>query len=168
MFRVGTPRVRNQRDPGFASLVQAAIEASPCFDPEFVEVRTADLASTLAEATDSDAVNTGNNEWSAAASKASRPALRLAIVSDSESGQSPAPVTPLGKYAQAIELMLLQNDLIDGPAGDRSVSIVRPLDIDHANGNPVLVIDDEPAGPRPHPTVRREEYRHLFTRLRSG
>jgi type II secretory pathway predicted ATPase ExeA len=169
MFRVGTPRVRNQRDPGFASLVQAAIEASPCFDPEFVEVRTADLASTLAETTDSDAVNTGNYERSVvAADKGLRPALRLAIVSDSEPAQSPAPVTPIGKYAQALEQMLLQNNLIDDPASGRNVSIVRPHDIDHADGNPVLVIDEEPAGPSPRPTVRREEYRHLFTRLRSG
>jgi type II secretory pathway predicted ATPase ExeA len=167
MFRVGTPRVWNQRDPGFASLVQAAIEASPSFDPAFVEVRTADLASTLAETTDSGVVNTVNNEGSAASKRASRPKLRLAVVSESEPVQSSPSVTQIGKYTQAVERMLLQNDLIGGSAGDRSVSIVRSHDVDQDNGNPVLVIDEEPAGPRPT-TVRREEYRHLFTRLRSG
>jgi hypothetical protein len=44
-----------------------------------------------------------------------------------------------------------------------------PEPVHSANDDPVLIIEDDAPAPAPHkPPVRREEYRNLFSRLRSG
>ena len=53
-------------------------------------------------------------------------------------------------------------DVSDSPA-----AIPDPMESD--NDEPVLIIEDDAPVPAPHkPPVRREEYRNLFSRLRSG
>jgi hypothetical protein len=90
---------------------------------------------------------------------ADRPPLRLAVVSD------PAPLKPIpllpsatqiaAEVAAAFDTMTL--GAISKGAGDRT-----------AVESPVLLVEDDHSASRPNAPVRREEYRNLFSRLRSG
>jgi type II secretory pathway predicted ATPase ExeA len=138
MFRRDAPRVANRRDPGFATMVEAAIQAAETtaisqqyhatdlsfeFDLQNLFGAVDEIAATADElAQDADAT------W---------PPLRIADVSDA------IPAVP---------------DLGTPP-----------------DDAPVLIIEDDapvPAPPKapasPKAPVRREEYRNLFSRLRSG
>jgi type II secretory pathway predicted ATPase ExeA len=131
MFRQGAPRVANRRDPGFATMVTAAMKAAPVDD--FVStIDAADLSFEFDLQTLIDSIDDLDDAAEEAVRTAtSRPALRIADVSD-------APT---------------------------SLPQLEP-DVDE---DPVLIIeDDAPTPAPPKPPVRREEYRNLFSRLRSG
>lgn len=132
MFRRDAPRVANRRDPGFATLVEAAMQATATteFLPDYAAADLSfafdlqnifDVVDEVGAASDDGAQET-DSTW---------PPLRIANVSD-----SPATFP----------------------------SAVHPID-----DEPVLIIEDDAPAPAPHkPPVRREEYRNLFSRLRSG
>jgi type II secretory pathway predicted ATPase ExeA len=137
-FRRDAQKVENRRDPGFASLVQSAIAASP--------VSAGQLFATQAIGDD---LTVDAPSW---------PRLRLADVADSLSTDhavAPSAVTRLSQRSDALELL---------SAFVSSKVVAAPVE----NNEPMLVIEeDTPQNPPPSP-VRREEYRHLFSRLRSG
>jgi len=159
MFRRETPRVANRRDPGFSSLVQAAIDAVPLspivsntsselaaigqFDLDEFEVNeVADLTDLAIDELAIDELEDSSDE-----STFDWPPLRLAVVSEAAT-QSPI-----------------------SPARDDLMAAFRFDDIKSQSlgfDSPVLIVEDE-ATPGPgKPPVRREDYRHLFSRLRSG
>jgi len=132
VFRRDMPRVANRRDPEFATLVEAAMQAtaSPNFLPDH-------QAAELIFAFDLQNIFDAVEEVEAAPevvqqdSDLTWPPLRIADVSDSPAS--------LPEPARA------------------------------SNDEPVLIIEDDAPAPAPHkPPVRREEYRNLFSRLRSG
>jgi hypothetical protein len=132
MFRRDAPRVANRRDPGFATMVEAAIQAT-----ETTAISQNYQATDLSFEFDLQNLLGVVDEVGATADElaqdadASWPPLRIADVPDASSA--------------APELA---------------------LPIDH---EPVLIIeDDAPAPAPPKAPVRREEYRNLFSRLRSG
>jgi hypothetical protein len=133
MFRRDTPRVVNRRDPEFATLVEAAIQAtaSTNFLPNF-EAPELTFAFDLQNIFDAvEEVEAAPEETSQQEADMTWPPLRIADVSD-------APVA-------------------------------RPVPMPSKNDEPVLIIEDDAPVPAPHkPPVRREEYRNLFSRLRSG
>lgn len=132
MFRRDTPRVANRRDPGFATLVTAAMKAVPTNENDATSVAADlsfefDLQNLIDTIDDLDAAATE----AIRSAKSTRPTLRIADVSD-------IPAAPLPPVAT----------------------------VDEA---PVLIIEDDvPTPAPPNPPVRREEYRNLFSRLRSG
>lgn len=134
MFRRDMPRVVNRRDPEFATLVEAAMQATASTDflPDYP-------AAELTFAFDLQNIFDAVEEVDAAPevevveqdSDLTWPPLRIADVSDS-AAPFPEPVHSI-------------------------------------NDDPVLIIEDDAPAPAPHkPPVRREEYRNLFSRLRSG
>jgi type II secretory pathway predicted ATPase ExeA len=128
MFRRETPRVENRREPQFASLVQAALNAAPI------------PATSLAD----EPLKTGLavDEMGRQAAPGDGPRLRLAVVCDSPSNASIREVAPA-----------------EAP--------LDPFDIDPDDA-PMLIVEDDPAPGVDKSPVRREEYRQLFSRLRSG
>ncbi|MCI0332931.1 MAG: AAA family ATPase [Planctomycetes bacterium] len=142
MFRRELPRVENRRDPGFSTLVQAAIEASPVSATRFVVSSTAVDDNLTCE------------------SPSNRPRLRLADVPEStpcdhlsaattSASQTPNSADALGSILSAF-------------ASDTSATI-EPIDDD-----PLLIIEEDAPQSSAQPPVRREDYRNLFSRLRSG
>src|SRR6476659_3853458 len=132
MFRRDMPRVANRRDPGFATLVESAMQSTATTDflPDYEATDLSfafDLQNILdvvedVESAPKEMVEDTDSTW---------PPLRIADLSDSH----PA---------------ILEQ--------------AHPIDDD-----PVLIIEDDVPSPAPHkPPVRREEYRNLFSRLRSG
>jgi hypothetical protein len=141
MFRHDVPRVENRRDPGFSTLVQAAIDASPVSASRFV------VSSTSAPTEPVQPVST-------------RPRLRLVDVPDTTSQGPTSPHEPLilkpASHAESLESILsaFASQKQDAAKAEQEA--------------PVLVIEEDAAAGGPQPPVRREEYRHLFSRLRSG
>jgi hypothetical protein len=140
MFRHDVPRVENRRDPGFSTLVQAAMEASPYPGNRFVVMGASAQAEPLQPVS-------------------ARPRLRLADVPDAASQDR------------------LSDSLCFESHPNRSTSLdsilsafasVREEVATVESENPVLVIEEDSAQCGPQPAVRREEYRNLFSRLRSG
>jgi type II secretory pathway predicted ATPase ExeA len=175
MFRREAPRVQNRRDPEFSALVQAAISTADVnetlasattgtpfrmweADIDDCEIATMDLLPPTAP-NENDATN-----W---------PPLRLAVVSDS----SPPLTDPKTAFEESmrsssawaaeqadvvaeeeqIPSWSRQDSAHDHDAADSTIS---------ADESPVLIVEDDAIVP-PAP-VRREEYRNLFSRLRSG
>jgi hypothetical protein len=142
MFRHEAPRVENRRDPGFSNLVQAAIEASPVAASKFAVSENA-LEETMPVSI-----------------SPSRPRLRLADVPDNSSADSPpssaapssSPAIHCQSLAGVLSAFAIENDA-------DQVAVAEP---------PVVVIEDDNAKNSPTPPVRREDYRNLFSRLRSG
>lgn len=138
MFRHNAPRVENRRDPGFSTLVQAAIEASPVSSSRFVVTRSSDAVPPLQPTK-------------------SRPRLKLADVPDAAAQDAKRqPAAKLPHDGDSLDNILSAFALQQGenPAANLE--------------NPMLVIEDDAPQCGAHPPVRREEYRHLFSRLRSG
>jgi type II secretory pathway predicted ATPase ExeA len=132
MFRRDMPRVANRRDPGFATLVEAAMQstAKSDFVPNY-EAADLSFAFDLQNILDVvEEVDTAPKEVSQEADL-TWPPLRIADVSDSHA-------TIPGRVHSIVD-------------------------------DPVLIIEDDAPAPAPQkPPVRREEYRNLFSRLRSG
>ena len=133
MFRRDMPRVANRRDPEFATLVEAAMQATSSTDflPNY---QAAELSFAFDLQNIFDAVEDRRSrqpEEVAQETDLTWPPLRIADVSDSP--------------------------------------VAFPEPVDSNNDEPVLIIEDDAPVPAPHkPPVRREEYRNLFSRLRSG
>jgi hypothetical protein len=141
MFRSDVPRVENRRDPGFSTLVQAAIAASPASSSRFM----------VTSASASDAT---------IAADVRRPRLRHADVPDSANHDLPLrPVSSPPKPPSKSEA--LDGVIPTFAAHKNEVAPAKPE-------APVLIIEDDAARHCPQPPVRREEYRNLFSRLRSG
>jgi type II secretory pathway predicted ATPase ExeA len=197
MTRFGAPRVENRRDPDFASLVQAIIEAAPTPAPTGIqraeEVQTNRLLATAVEfslpATEESAHGPvdevdANDMTDLRRQDAERfvddfdsnwPPIRLVFSDESETNDTratswlpdnPGPIDE-GRFDDtAIEA--------DWAGGEASAAEFSRDDFSLA-GEPILVVEeDEPDRPRHEPNppsrsdVRRQEYRRLFSRLRSG
>jgi hypothetical protein len=190
MFLRARIRVENRRDPGFASLVQDAINASSVApvpaENHAIETPTARLMPAPPEevAEPGETIDEFADECSESESRSDQdqnvPLLRLAVVPEL------LPLTPIP---------LISASQMDS-AGDAAFDPVLPEDEDikfgdwfnrfaaeHAQGEegspesavglldeePILVIEDEtPDQPARKPQARRQEYRQLFSRLRSG
>lgn len=177
MFRSEAPRVQNRRDPEFATLVQAAIssidvsQTIACASTgtalrmldtgcEEDEPRAAAVA-TKPQTTVAKAPATGREtvDW---------PPLRIAVVSDSPSiaaeKQAVAPAVPESAAWNAP-----QAEYASGSTWTRTESAhSKPAveDMVQYDEEPVLIVEED--APVPKSPVRREEYRNLFSRLRSG
>jgi hypothetical protein len=170
MFRRDVPRVQNRRDPGFASLVQSAIStadvgASPMATKAIATLRMADEDLDDAEIelespkpTKPDSREDAAGDW---------PPLRLAVVSD-----VPVNLPALDKIAARDRVESTDwNVPLSGceqrdtwSRSDSSHTDSRDEFVHHEE--PVLIVEDD--NPKPKSPVRREEYRNLFSRLRSG
>jgi type II secretory pathway predicted ATPase ExeA len=196
MFLRDPIRVENRRDPGFASLVQDAINASSVEPAEVNNSSTETLPPARLmpipseEETDEfSAPGDPINEFAAviidleipADQEQAIPTLRLADVPDAMPLSpipfiNPSPI-PTGSIAAFDPVLPDQDDITSNDwlrtfafgsahphvqgAPDRTVQ-----ELDDA---PILVIEEDPADrPGPKPQVRRQEYRNLFSRLRSG
>ncbi len=170
MFRSEAPRVQNCRDPEFAALVQAAISKTDV--SEAVACASTGAALRMLEADDDDDIATLDlavRKSLAADDAQNWPPLRLAVVSDSaptppDHRTTPAEATmsPTAWNAPQFE----EEDHSSWLRGDSSHSsgaVNQMLADDEA---PVLIVEDD--NPAPNSPVRREEYRNLFSRLRSG
>jgi type II secretory pathway predicted ATPase ExeA len=143
MFHRDAPRVANRRDPGFSTMVQAAIEASPVAVERFVVTSVTDVAD--------------------AALPPSRPRLRLADVPEACAQEPVAP--PAGKPSSVTNATdALQSVLAAFTTSQQEMPVVDCSLDEH----PMLVIEEDAPQNASPPPVRREEYRNLFSRLRSG
>ena len=167
MFRRELPRVENRRDPGFATLVQAAIEAAA---PACARHRVDAAALGVLREVDADEP-TGDEDDSVSLvaemplaepdleDGSNWPPLRLAVVSD------PAPLKPIP---------LLPPSSRVSAVGAAAWNALASVEINQGAGKsfdaeePVVVVEEDSTTGRTHSPVRREEYRHLFSRLRSG
>jgi type II secretory pathway predicted ATPase ExeA len=140
MFRRETPRVENRRDPGFSTLVQAAIDASPVSATKYSAVEIV---------TDIESRNDASPAW---------PRLRLAVPPDAASADSLPSVEASPPSAIRSETLA---GVLSAFALNREVD---PVEVDES---PIVIIEDDSAKTTT-PPVRREDYRHLFSRLRSG
>jgi type II secretory pathway predicted ATPase ExeA len=181
VFRREMPRVENRRDPGFATLVQSAIEALPELfsyrtdtaslsvmpDDEFNSVESPAVVGEPTEDTcqgrPCDSLKVMSDTQSLAAPiqpDGSRwPPLKLAVVSE------PAPLTPIPLLPPSKPM-----DEICAAFGNllTTLEINRGHNRKSAVESPMLVVEeDSPPGSDNSP-VRRKSYRHLFSRLRSG
>jgi type II secretory pathway predicted ATPase ExeA len=169
LFRREAPRVENRRDPGFATLVQTAIDVSCGCQSEHIDssplgvLRQHDSdeqeeVSALAEPADSSRQDKPSGS-PPGDSGSLWPPLRLAVVSD------PAPLKPIP---------LLPPSTHGGAVGAAAFDTIAAVEINQRAGHqavtesPVLLVEEDCLPSRANPPVRREEYRHLFSRLRSG
>lgn len=170
MFRREAPRVQNRRDPEFSALVQSAITSANVHDTittittgapfrmlvtdmdEF-EVDTVDTSEPAA----SDVPTNGSVDW---------PPLRLAFGLDSP------PPDPKSAFEETMKSSAAWAEPSKEPHAptrsrhDAAHEDALEDDVNSADEEPVLIVEDDPVVP-PAP-VRREEYRNLFSRLRSG
>jgi hypothetical protein len=188
-------RVENRRDPGFASLVQDAINASAVgpvdADTSSAESLPSARLMPVPSGEDTDefaAAEEPNNEFGDASILTEMPAyeehevppLRLADVPDlapltSVPFIAPSPIT--NASVAAFDPVLPEDD--DVTSGDwlatfavgsaRAAQTAQDCSMQVLNNAPILVIEEDPADrPGRGPEVRRQEYRNLFSRLRSG
>lgn len=134
MFRKGSRRVENRRDPGFSTLVQSAITATTVSTDQF---------EAAAESESSEPTG-----W---------PRLRLAEVDG-------APCDAVQASSAAVSSSCRDESLELLSAFVASNADVPRFEVEE----PVLVIEDELPQTAVQSPVRREEYRNLFSRLRSG
>jgi type II secretory pathway predicted ATPase ExeA len=141
MFRRDAPRVENRRDPGFSTLVQAAIATPVEPSHRFAVSGEPAVAATVRSAS-------------------TRPQLRLADVPDaSPAGELPPMPTSGTKFVERTESL---GRVLAAFASSRDDATA------NENETPLLVVEEDASQGGPQPSVRREEYRHLFSRLRSG
>jgi type II secretory pathway predicted ATPase ExeA len=172
MFRRQMPRVENQREPNFATLVGAAMgtaahESDDRDEAPFAEANDCREATIVLEDSSGDGDEVAefdlhDREDSAGEPEfaADWPPLRLAVVADPAPLQ-PIPLMPPTKRVSAIgaAAMHTMTTTLELNQGAN-----RPAALE----TPVLVVEDDRTPRRANPQVRREEYRNLFSRLRSG
>ncbi len=171
MFHSDALRVENRRDPEFAALVQAAVSEADV--NETVACASTGAALRMLEE-DSEEYDSTATELAVSKVPDTDVALdcqrpRLAIVSDSAS-ETREPTSSVDDAAFS------SDDWNASNSESREVASWSPddwSDGEHlanqtANHHeePVLIVEDDTAAPKP--PVRREEYRNLFSRLRSG
>ena len=171
MFRRDAPRVQNRRDPEFATLVQAAISKSDVSEAVACASTGAALRMLDADVDDYEiaTLDLAVRKSLAADDKPNWPPLRLAIVSDSPSispdhAASPAEATMSPTAWNAPQFEQAEDSLWSRGDSSHSGSVADQAPAD--DEEPVLIVEDD--NPAPHLPVRREEYRNLFSRLRSG
>jgi hypothetical protein len=160
LFRRHLPRVENRRDPGFAALVQTAVDASLVLDVLSTDGEPAGLprrdkpGGSPDQASETEppveAFEDDGSSW---------PPLRLAVVSD------PAPLQPIPLLAPSAQVGTVGAAAFESVAAFGLKKAARQA---RSTESPVLVIEEDAPPRRTNPPVRREEYRHLFSRLRSG
>jgi hypothetical protein len=171
MFHRDVPRVQNRRDPEFSSMLQSAIVPPATNEPVVTPKPSAALRMLGAEFDDFevDAAKKPVVETSKSSNDAvDWPPLRIAIMPES-TGLGDLGVTPPANEFHASDWNVPQSQG-DGPSWLRRDTVPQAeLPSVHSSvdeGEPVLiVVDDNPGRKAP---VRREEYRNLFSRLRSG
>jgi hypothetical protein len=199
MFWRGRTRVENRRDPGFAGMVQAALDSAPEPDVTIAgrdldETRKV-LDATIRSGCEDDRANSYQPHVSVLSMGApetelsfetdelmpsmERPSLRLADFSEptplvavpllppsQEPTSAPAAFDPVFPDALDESATAWQASLARLSAESDAFSGLQPSGMEEAA---VLVIEDDvPAPNSSKAQVRREEYRHLFSRLRSG
>ncbi len=169
MFRREAPRVQNRRDPEFASLVQAAITSAE--SPEGQAVATAPslrMAPSVNDGTAADVETvTPRSGGELDRETADWPPLRIAVVSESSPNVVESDFAPTPAARPSTAWNLPHDESQTWPRQERSTALEQAahetLTEDEA---PVLIVEDDT--PAPKSPVRREEYRNLFSRLRSG
>jgi hypothetical protein len=175
MFRREAPRVQNRRDPEFSSLVQSAVASATAHETT-TSVATVAPFRMLNAVVDGDEAEMDDLPPSALPGKppveadkggaSNWPPLRLAFGLDS----------PLVDPKSAFEETMRSSAAWAEPpkelpaparshANDEQAAATSPA-AKAVDEDPVLIVEDDPVVP-PAP-VRREEYRNLFSRLRSG
>ena len=169
MFRREAPRVQNRRDPEFAALVHSAISTADVHQP-VAPVSTAATLRMLETGVDDyeiAIVDDPTPEPEADDSTAVWPPLRLAVVSDA----APMPATPADLSRPSISRNAARAIEDAPPAWSRNDAAHYDDVADDSSNDaiideePVLILEDDAV---PKAPVRREEYRNLFSRLRSG
>jgi type II secretory pathway predicted ATPase ExeA len=175
MFRREAPRVLNRRDPEFSALVQAAISTADVNATSASATTGATFRMLTADIDDFDIATTDLLPQTAPGVNDATdwPPLRLAVVSDSA---PPLPDTKSAfeesmrsSSAWAAERTEEETEEDSRPSWSRQDSAHDDDSTDDANSideHPVLIVEDDAVVP-PAP-VRHEEYRNLFSRLRSG
>lgn len=151
VFGRTTPRVENRRDPGFASLVEAAIFCADRHDRKLDDLS----ASTPPQGVGQPSNQVNTEQVRSTASTGNH--LRLAVVSDSPSFCESSVVEDFENHGRPSS----QVWSVSTPASTTSPEITKTDDAD------LLVIEDDFL-PKPAALVRRENYRDLFSRLRGG
>ena len=144
VFRRDTPRVQNRRDPGFTSLVQAVLA-------------TVEPAPAVAEVDEDIADDDTLLDPPSFTLTSGRPQLRLADVPEAMQMELIQSTSSLTDWSA---------DSVTGTLSPPSSAIEPAVEALHDESS-ILVIESDSAPP-PTPPVRREEYRNLFSRLRSG
>lgn len=152
MFRHEAPRVQNRRDPEFAALVQAAITTAGVGEEVVSAPACAPFRMLDADVDDVDDATEDlqSTELPSAQDTTNWPPLRLAIVSDS------APLPPNPESNETPTWSLNDSGHYDDATDDSIAD----------DEEPILIVEDDAA--TSNSPVRREEYRNLFSRLRSG
>jgi type II secretory pathway predicted ATPase ExeA len=157
-FRQLLPCVENRRDPGFSQRVQAAIEVSTETVPGTCSTNVAGEHEELSE--ESFLTPSEVDDPSSPETDEAWPPLRLAIVSE------PAPLQPIPLVPPGRKKM---TRAVSHSCGSRPPEHLHETVPDTFFGAeeepPILLVEEEPS---PQPPVRRENYRNLFSRLRSG
>jgi type II secretory pathway predicted ATPase ExeA len=171
MFRRDVPRVQNRRDPEFAALVQSAI--SPGAVSETVVSAPTSAALRM--------LDTDLDNYEAAAANLPRfeppqkansttdwPPLRIAIVPESTPASDDLLESIQEKAISSTEWNVPQFHQDDRSWSRRDSVPQEDFEggTSEVDGEPVLIVEDDNAVPKL--PVRREEYRNLFSRLRSG
>lgn len=169
MFRREAPRVQNLRDPEFASLVQDAIVSSETANSPAAS-KSPVLRMTQPE--NDGPADSANSATQVSSGKSNRetvewPLLRIAVVSESSSGGLESDYAPTPLMPPSAAWNMPQNDSATWSRQEISGSLEQAAHKTLANEEePVLIVEDDT--PAPKSPVRREEYRNLFSRLRSG
>lgn len=170
MFRRDLPRVQNRRDPEFSALVQSAI--SPAAASETVVPASSSAALRMLGADFDDFEIEVADEPVAEKAKSSNdavdwPPLRIAIMSESTGLADLGPTAAPADYQSSEwNVPQSQGDGRSWMRRDAAPQVELPIDNSADDGEPVLIVEDD--NPTPKAPVRREEYRNLFSRLRSG
>jgi type II secretory pathway predicted ATPase ExeA len=144
MFRRDTPRVANRREPQFAPLIQAAIAAAP------VPVSQGEALQAEAKP---PVVGVPQREPAA-----DGPRLRLVGERDQSDSASPfAAASSMATRRASTSAAAL-------PVEDTQIAAWEALE----SNEPILVVEEDSAPHAAKSPVRREDYRQLFSRLRSG
>lgn len=168
MFRSAAPRVQNRRDPEFASLVQAALASSGSRDDRNVSAAVP-LRMTQAESEEPPvaAVTTQIPSKKSGRETAEWPPLRIAVVSEASPNILESDIAPTPAEQPSATWNVPQDESTTWSRQEISATLEQATHETLPNEEePVLIVEDDT--PAPKSPVRREEYRNLFSRLRSG
>jgi hypothetical protein len=169
MFRRDVPRVQNRRDPEFASLVQSAISTADVDASRSITMPVANLRMAEDDVDDAE-IELESSEPTAdsrPAAPSDWPPLRLAVVSDAPINLPTLDKISGSSRSESTEWNVPRGEYAERDSWSRSDSSHAETSGQFASDeDPVLIVEDD--NPAPKSPVRREEYRNLFSRLRSG